>query len=78
MELLYEEEPERRLEGAHLVLALARYTDTQRELLRNSTLLGALARVLREDFRRSSDLAGALIQIFFWCVGHGNRRVASC
>jgi hypothetical protein len=67
LELLYEEDTKARQEGASLILALARRADTMAQLLDHSTLLGALSRVLREDFRKSLELSATLVQIFF-CI----------
>ncbi|XP_076873657.1 kinesin-associated protein 3a [Brachyhypopomus gauderio] len=64
VELLYEDVPEK-IRGATLILHLARNPDNLEELLQNETVLGALARVLREDWKQSVDLATTIIYIFF-------------
>ncbi|XP_068196083.1 kinesin-associated protein 3-like isoform X2 [Antennarius striatus] len=64
VELLYEGIPEA-IRGAALILQLARNPDNLEELLHNETALGALARVLREDWKQSVDLATIIIYIFF-------------
>lgn len=64
VELLYEDIPEK-IRGATLILHLARNPDNLEELLQNETALGALARVLREDWKQSVDLATTIIYIFF-------------
>ncbi|XP_030608155.1 kinesin-associated protein 3 [Archocentrus centrarchus] len=64
VELLYEDLPEK-IRGSALILQLARNPDNLEELLRNETALGALARVLREDWKQSVDLATIIIYIFF-------------
>uniref|UniRef100_A0A4W4EGU4 Kinesin-associated protein 3a n=1 Tax=Electrophorus electricus TaxID=8005 RepID=A0A4W4EGU4_ELEEL len=64
VELLYEDVPEK-VRGATLILRLARNPDNLEELLQNETVLGALARVLREDWKQSVDLATTIIYIFF-------------
>uniref|UniRef100_A0AAR2JX67 Kinesin-associated protein 3 n=1 Tax=Pygocentrus nattereri TaxID=42514 RepID=A0AAR2JX67_PYGNA len=64
VELLYEDVPEK-IRGATLILHLARNPDNLEELLQNETALGALARVLREDWKQSVDLATTIIYIFF-------------
>ncbi|XP_062308257.1 kinesin-associated protein 3a [Osmerus eperlanus] len=64
VELLYEDVPEK-TRGATLILHLARNADNLEELLQNETALGALARVLREDWKQSVDLATTIIYIFF-------------
>ncbi|KAA0708481.1 Kinesin-associated protein 3 [Triplophysa tibetana] len=64
VEFLYEEIPEK-IRGATLILHLARNPDNLEELLQNEIALGALARVLREDWKQSVDLATTIIYIFF-------------
>uniref|UniRef100_A0AAY4CK61 Kinesin-associated protein 3 n=1 Tax=Denticeps clupeoides TaxID=299321 RepID=A0AAY4CK61_9TELE len=63
-ELLYEDVPEK-IRGAKLILHLARNPDNLEELLQNETALAALARVLREDWKQSVDLATTIIYVFF-------------
>ncbi|KAM9720043.1 kinesin-associated protein 3-like [Menidia menidia] len=64
VELLYEGLPEK-IRGSALILQLARNPDNLEELLHNETALGALARVLREDWKQSTELATIIIYIFF-------------
>uniref|UniRef100_A0A3B5BEI7 Kinesin associated protein 3 n=1 Tax=Stegastes partitus TaxID=144197 RepID=A0A3B5BEI7_9TELE len=64
VELLYEGIPEK-IRGAALILQLARNPDNLEELLHNEAALGALARVLREDWKQSVELATIIIYIFF-------------
>ncbi|XP_030628420.1 kinesin-associated protein 3a isoform X2 [Chanos chanos] len=64
VELLYEDIPEK-IRGATLILHLARNPDNLEELIQNETALGALARVLREDWKQSVDLATTIIYVFF-------------
>ncbi|KAI7799800.1 kinesin-associated protein 3 [Triplophysa rosa] len=64
VEFLYEEIPEK-IRGATLILHLARNPDNLEELLQNETALVALARVLREDWKQSVDLATTIIYVFF-------------
>ncbi|XP_056620193.1 kinesin-associated protein 3a [Triplophysa dalaica] len=64
VEFLYEEIPEK-IRGATLILHLARNPDNLEELLQNEIALGALARVLREDWKQSVDLATTIIYVFF-------------
>ncbi|XP_073712292.1 kinesin-associated protein 3a [Misgurnus anguillicaudatus] len=64
VELLYEDIPEK-IRGATLILHLARNPDNLEELLQNETALGALARVLREDWKQSVDLAMTIVYVFF-------------
>ncbi|XP_035267897.1 kinesin-associated protein 3a isoform X2 [Anguilla anguilla] len=64
VELLYEDIPEK-VRGSTLILQLARNPDNLEELLQNETALGALARVLREDWKQSVELATTIIYVFF-------------
>ncbi|CAL8346979.1 unnamed protein product [Merluccius merluccius] len=64
VELLYEGLPEK-IRGSTLLLQLARNPDNLEELLHNETVLGALARVLREDWKQSVELSTVIIYIFF-------------
>ncbi|KAJ1074880.1 hypothetical protein K5549_020604, partial [Capra hircus] len=64
IELLYEDIPDK-VRGSALILQLARNPDNLEELLLNDTALGALARVLREDWKQSVELATNIIYIFF-------------
>uniref|UniRef100_A0A8C1DC02 Kinesin-associated protein 3b n=1 Tax=Cyprinus carpio carpio TaxID=630221 RepID=A0A8C1DC02_CYPCA len=64
IELLYESMPEK-IRGSTLILHLARNPDNLEELLHNKTLLGALTRVLREDWKHSVELATTIIYVFF-------------
>uniref|UniRef100_A0A6Q2WPS2 Kinesin-associated protein 3b n=1 Tax=Esox lucius TaxID=8010 RepID=A0A6Q2WPS2_ESOLU len=64
VELLYEG-MEEKIHGATLILHLSRNPDNLEELLKNETALGALARVLREDWKQSVELATTIIYVFF-------------
>uniref|UniRef100_A0A5K3G0X1 DUF1716 domain-containing protein n=1 Tax=Mesocestoides corti TaxID=53468 RepID=A0A5K3G0X1_MESCO len=64
LDLLYEDTPEK-LRASALILQLARNPDNLEELFNNEILVGALARVLREDWRKSIDLTTNLVYIFF-------------
>ncbi|XP_071342675.1 kinesin-associated protein 3a isoform X2 [Trachinotus anak] len=64
VELLYEDIQEK-IRGATLIFQLARNPDNLEELIQNKTALGALARVLREDWKQSVDLATTIIYVFF-------------
>ncbi|XP_076685472.1 kinesin associated protein 3 isoform X2 [Andrena cerasifolii] len=64
IELLYEEIPGK-IKGSSLILQLARVPDNLHELTKNESLLSALARVLREDWRRSIELSTNIVYIFF-------------
>ncbi|KAK2494481.1 hypothetical protein MC885_010841, partial [Smutsia gigantea] len=54
IELLYEDIPDK-VRGSALILQLARNPDNLEELLLNETALGALARVLREDWKQNPE-----------------------
>ncbi|KAK8721272.1 hypothetical protein OTU49_012869, partial [Cherax quadricarinatus] len=64
MEMLYEDMAEK-VRGASLILQLARNPDYLEELCQNETVLGALARVLREDWKKSLDLSYNIVYTFF-------------
>ncbi|XP_075038840.1 kinesin-associated protein 3 [Mixophyes fleayi] len=64
IELLYEDIADK-VRGSALILQLSRNPDNLEELLLNETALGALARVLREDWKQSVELATNIIYIFF-------------
>ena len=64
VELLYEEVPAK-VKGSALILQLARNPDNLEELSQNETLLGALSRVLREEWKVSIDLCTNIIYVFF-------------
>uniref|UniRef100_A0A671P0M7 Kinesin-associated protein 3-like n=1 Tax=Sinocyclocheilus anshuiensis TaxID=1608454 RepID=A0A671P0M7_9TELE len=64
IELLYESMPEK-FRGSTLILHLACNPDNLEELLHNEAVLGALARVLREDWKHSVELATTIIYVFF-------------
>uniref|UniRef100_A0A673HVK1 Kinesin-associated protein 3-like n=1 Tax=Sinocyclocheilus rhinocerous TaxID=307959 RepID=A0A673HVK1_9TELE len=64
IELLYESIPEK-IRGSTLILHLAHIPDNLEELLHNEIVLGALARVLREDWKHSVELATTIVDIFF-------------
>ncbi|ELU10175.1 hypothetical protein CAPTEDRAFT_219515 [Capitella teleta] len=64
LELLYEDIPEK-IRGTALVLQLARNPDNLEELFQNETVVGALARVLRDDWKKNTELATNIIYIFF-------------
>ncbi|XP_072244923.1 kinesin-associated protein 3a [Leuresthes tenuis] len=64
VELLYEDVQEK-IRGATLIFQLARNPDNLEELIENEAALGALARVLREDWKQSVDLATTIVYIFF-------------
>ncbi|XP_014204184.1 kinesin-associated protein 3 [Copidosoma floridanum] len=64
MELLYEEIPDK-IKGSSMILQLARIPDNLQELTKNESLFSVLARVLREDWKKSIDLSINIIYVFF-------------
>ncbi|XP_025833909.1 kinesin-associated protein 3 isoform X2 [Agrilus planipennis] len=64
IELLYEELPEK-IKAASYILQLAKDPENLESLSKNETILSALARVLREDWKRSIVLSTNLIFTFF-------------
>ena len=64
IELLYEDVASK-VRGSGLILQLSRNPDNLDELSQNETLLGALSRVLREEWRSSIDLTTNIIYVFF-------------
>ncbi|XP_060922963.1 kinesin-associated protein 3-like [Limanda limanda] len=64
VDLLYED-LQKKIRGSALILQLARKPENLPELLHNEAALGALARVLGEDWKQSVELATIIIYIFF-------------
>ena len=64
IELLYEDVASK-VKGSGNILQLARNPDNLEELSQNETLLGALSRVLREEWKVSIDLSTNIIYVFF-------------
>ncbi|XP_066251410.1 kinesin-associated protein 3 [Euwallacea similis] len=64
IDLLYEGMPEK-IKGAQLIQALARDPENLEALSKNETLISALGRVLREDWKRSISLSTHLVFTFF-------------
>ncbi|XP_054159708.1 kinesin-associated protein 3-like [Oppia nitens] len=63
IELLYEDLPEK-IKGSLLILKLSKNSENLIELTTNETLVCALARVLREDGKKSLELAINIVFIF--------------
>ena len=63
IELLYEELADK-IKGSSLILKLSRNGDNLLELTENETLVCALARVLREDGKKSLELATNIVFVF--------------
>ncbi len=64
IELLYEDVSSK-VRGSQLILQLARNPDNLEELSQNETLLGALSRVLREEWKTSIELTTNIVYVFF-------------
>ncbi|PIO53940.1 hypothetical protein TELCIR_24708, partial [Teladorsagia circumcincta] len=63
IELFYEDSAEKN-RGALLILELTKTTANLEVLIENETLIGALARVFREDWKKNFELATTIIRIF--------------
>uniref|UniRef100_A0A8C2DRH3 Kinesin-associated protein 3b n=1 Tax=Cyprinus carpio TaxID=7962 RepID=A0A8C2DRH3_CYPCA len=70
IELLYESILEK-IRGSTPILHLAHIPDNLEELLHNEIALGALARVLREDWKHSVELATTIIYLLLFSQFHG-------
>lgn len=71
IELLYEDVAEK-IKGSALILQLARESENLDFLSKNEAVLSALARVLREDWRKSIVLSTNLIYTFFCFSTYSN------
>lgn len=65
LEGIYEVDPALRLQALRLLLALVRDPATIEAVVGNPTVLGALSRTLREDFKKNTDVTTVLMQIFY-------------
>mmetsp|Transcript_511 Transcript_511/g.1643 ORF Transcript_511/g.1643 Transcript_511/m.1643 type:complete len:748 (+) Transcript_511:91-2334(+) len=64
MDLLYEDLAEK-VRGTSLILQVAQNPDNLEEVVENEAIMGALARVLREDGTKSRELGTNIIHVFF-------------
>jgi hypothetical protein len=64
-EMLYEDDLKTKMRGSALILQLARNPDNLEELFQNETILNCLSRVLKEDSRKSIEVATHIIYTFF-------------
>ncbi|XP_047676703.1 kinesin-associated protein 3-like isoform X2 [Tachysurus fulvidraco] len=64
LDLLYEGIPEK-IRGTTLILHLARNPDNLEELLQNETVIVALARMLKDEWKQSIELTTTIIYVFF-------------
>ena len=65
LEALYDEDLEQKVEASAKIALLVKRTDRLEPLLAHESLLGALARVLREDGKKSVDLSINVLSVFF-------------
>lgn len=71
IELLYEDVPDK-VKGSNLIMQLAKDSDNLEALSKNETVLSALARVLREDWKKSIVLSTNLVFTFFCFSTYSN------
>jgi len=64
VELLYEDVPSK-IKASILIFCLIKNSDNLEALIDHGTVMGALSRVLREDWRKSVELSTNIIYIFF-------------
>lgn len=64
VELLYEDVPSK-IKASIMIFCLIKNSDNLEALLEHGTVMGALSRVLREDWRKSVELSTNIIYIFF-------------
>ena len=65
METLYEEDIDKKIRGTSLILQLVQNPENLDHFIDNDTVLGALARVLAEDRKKSVELSTNILEIFF-------------
>jgi hypothetical protein len=65
MEKLYDDDMKEKVKGTAMILELAKHAGNLEALIQNESLMGALSRVLKEDYKRSMDLVVNLMYIFF-------------
>lgn len=71
VELLYEDMFEK-IKGSSLILEIAKNHANLDELSKNESVLSALARVLREDWKKSLDLTINIVNVFMCFSMYGN------
>lgn len=69
LEQLYEDDIVLKIEAAKKILFVAQRGEHIAYVANNGTLLGALARTVRDEYRKSVDLTLALMQIWY-CLAH--------
>lgn len=65
IETLYEEEIATKIRGTALILQLVQRPENLDHFIDNDTVLGALARVLKDEYKRSPELTTQILEIFF-------------
>ena len=65
IETLYEEEVATKIRGTALILQLVQRPENLDHFIDNDTVLGALARVLKDEYKRSPELTTQILEIFF-------------
>ena len=65
MEKLYDDNMEEKIKGTSMILELAKDAGNLETLVQNESLMGALSRVLKEDYKHSMGLVLNLMYIFF-------------
>lgn len=69
LEQLYEEDMNLKIDAARKILTLAHKGQNLQSLVENDVLVGALARVLKDDYKKSTELCLTIMQTFF-CFAH--------
>ncbi len=64
IESFYEEQVEKKVEGAMCLLYLCFSNENMEFMLEHETLFGTIARTLRDDFKKSLELTLYLLNIF--------------
>jgi hypothetical protein len=58
------------IKGTAMILQLCRRIDNLESLIQNSTLMGALARVLQEEYKKSTELTFNLLRYLLYVCMH--------
>jgi hypothetical protein len=64
LESFYEEQVDKKVEGAMALLYLCFSNENMEFMLEHETLLGTISRTLRDDFKKSLELTLYLLNIF--------------
>ena len=65
IEMLYEEDMDKKVKGTSLLLDLASQVENIDYFIDSDTIIGALSRVLGEDRKKSTELSTNILEIFF-------------